>query len=131
MSSATQPFDQPRNFDRKLLITVAIHATLWAIWLLELFRFAPYYESIYRNLNMRLPQLSEFVLSLTHGFIPSALSLVLIFVALDSAVSYRLRRSIAEKLWSALMMIAPVTAILLTSVAICLPAVKIVEALAR
>ncbi len=131
MSSATQPLDQPRTFDRKFLIPVAIHAALWGIWLLELFQFSPYYESIYRKLNMKLPTLSEFVLSLAHGFIPSALLLVLVFVTLDSAISYRLRRSIAEKLWSGLMTVAPVTVILLTCVAICLPALKVVEALVK
>lgn len=131
MSSAIQPFDRPRTFDRKLLITLAIHAALWGIWLLELFRFAPYYENIYQNLGMRLPQLSAFVLSLTRGSIPSALLLAVIFVTLDIAVSYRLRRSASERLWARLMTIAPVAAILLTGVAICLPALKIVEALAR
>lgn len=131
MSSAIQPFDHPRNFDRKLLIPVAIHAALWSIWLWELFRFAPHYESIYRNIGMRLPDLSAFVLSLTHGAIPSALLLVLIFVALDGAVSYRLRQSRAAKLWSGLMTAAAVTAILFTSVAISLPALKIVEGLAK
>ncbi|HTU16771.1 MAG TPA: hypothetical protein VMG10_01810 [Gemmataceae bacterium] len=106
-----------------------MHATLWGLWLLGLFTYAPRYESMYHKVNLKLPTMSELVLSLTHGWIPAALLLVLIFVAVDSAVSYRLRGVLAKELWSGFMTVAPVVVILLTCVAVCLPSVKVVEAL--
>lgn len=131
MSNAEQSLDQPRPFDTRTLITVVLHTILWSLWLVGLFTFAPYYESMYRKINLKLPEISEQVLSLTHGWIPSALLLVLIFVAIDSAVSYRLRRAIAKQMWSAFMTVVPVVAILVTCVAIFLPAAKLLEALVR
>ena len=131
MSNSIESLDHPRSFSRMPLLIVAAHAFLWGIWLWGLFAIAPRYESMYRKLGLRLPELSEFVLSLTHGFIPAALFLVLIFVALDSAVYYRIRRAVAEKIWSGLMTFVPVTAILITCMAVCLPALKVVEGLSK
>jgi type II secretory pathway component PulF len=131
MSNSIESLSHPRSFSRKPLLIVAAHAFLWGIWLWGLLAFAPRYESMYRKMNLRLPIFSEFVLSLTHGFIPAGLLLVFLIVALDSAVYYRLRRSVTEKLWSGLMTFVPVTAILMTCAAVCLPALKIVEALSK
>lgn len=131
MSDATQSLDPRRSFDSKFLLRVALHTLLWGIWILGLFRFGPHYESMYRKINLRLPTMTEFVLSLTHGFIPAALLLVLIFVVIDGAVSYRLRRSLTQTLWSGLMTVAPVAAIVLTCVALCIPALKVLEGLVQ
>ncbi|HEY7326845.1 MAG TPA: hypothetical protein VH592_04355 [Gemmataceae bacterium] len=131
MSNSIESLDRTRYFSRKSLVIVAAHGFLWGIWLWGLFAFAPRYESMYRKLNLKLPTMTEFVLSLSHGFIPAALLLVFIFVALDSAVYSRLRRPITEKLWSGVMTLVPVTAILISCAAICLPSLKVVEGLVK
>jgi len=110
---------------------VVLHTILWSLWLVGLFTFAPYYESLYRKVNLKLPEMSEVILSLTHGFIPSALLLVLILVAIDGAVSYRLRRAIAKQVWSGFITVAAVVVMLLTCVAILLPSAKALEAFVR
>ncbi|HEY7427961.1 MAG TPA: hypothetical protein VH682_27255 [Gemmataceae bacterium] len=131
MNHSTQPIDHPRTFSMQPLLTVAAHAILWGLWMLLLFAFVPRCESIFRKVNLKLPTATELVLSLTHGFIPSALLLVLIFLAIDGAVYSRLRRSVAQKLWSGLMTVVPVVVIILTCVAICIPSLKVLEGLAK
>jgi type II secretory pathway component PulF len=131
MSSSIEFLDHPRSFSRSPVLIVTAHAFLWGIWLLGLFAFAPRYESMYRKFNLLLPKMSEFMFTLTHGPIPAALLLVPIFVALDSVVYYRMRRSVAEKMWSGLMTAVPVMAILMTCFAICAPALKLVEGMAK
>jgi type II secretory pathway component PulF len=130
MSNSTQSLDQPRYVSMKPLLVVAAHSVLWGVWLLVLFSFAPRYENMYRRINLRLPEMSEMVLSLAHGFIPSALLLVLFFVAIDGAVYYRLRQAIAQRVWSGLMTGTAIAVIFMTVVAICLPALKLVEGFA-
>jgi type II secretory pathway component PulF len=113
------------------MIVIAAHGALWGTWLLGLFWFVPRCERIFRNYNLKLPSLTELVMALTHGVVPLALLVVLVFVLVDGAVYSRLRRLGARVLWSGLMTVAPVFAIILTAVAICDPSMKLLEGLSR
>jgi hypothetical protein len=56
--------------------------------------------------------------SLTQGECPLALLLSVVFIILDWSVSSRLRGVGAMAVWSALMTLAPLTAIILTALAL-------------
>jgi type II secretory pathway component PulF len=113
------------------MIVIAAHAALWGAWLLGLFWFVPRCERIFRNYNLKVPSLTELVMALTHGVVPLALLVVLGFVIVDGAVYSRLRRLETRALWSGLMTVAPVFAIIVTAVTICETSMKLLEGLSR
>ncbi len=130
MSNLREPVDGGRTY-RTTVLLVAAHAALWVVWLLGLFFFVPRCERIFRDLGMKLPSMTELVISLTHGIVPFALLVVLTFLVIDGAVYSRLRKMGGRVLWSSLMTVLPVIAILLTAVAVWEPTIKVLEGITK
>jgi hypothetical protein len=105
---------------------VALHALLWAAWLVGILLWVPRVEQVLRNFNMK-SQSIVVMMALTHGMVPLGLLVVLFFIIADGTVAYRLRRSGVRALWSGLMTLAPVAAILVTVVAVSLPMLRLLE----
>ncbi len=110
---------------------IALHALLWAAWLVGLLLWVPRVERILRNYNMKAPSATELVMSSTHGIVPDGLLLMLAVLIADGIVYYRLRRSGAQALWSGLMTLTPVAVIIFSAFAISMPLVLMLEALSR
>jgi hypothetical protein len=108
-------------------LVVAMHALLWTAWLVGLLLWVPRVERVLRDFNIKPPLIVELAINLTHGIVPLGLLLVLLFVLVDGTVAYRLRRSGVRALWSGLMTIAPVAAIIVTALALILPMVQLLE----
>jgi type II secretory pathway component PulF len=109
------------------ILVVALHALFWTAWLAGLLLWVPRVERVFRDFNVKPPLMAELAITLTHGIVPLGLLLVLLFVLADGTVAYRLRRSGARALWSGLMTIAPVAAIIVTALALILPMVQLLE----
>ena len=129
--SAISPLSAESNRWLTTFHAVAIHTLLWIVWLLGLLLWVPRVERLFRNLNIKAPSMTELVLTLLHGAVPLGLLLALVFILLDGTVYYRLRRSDTRAVWSDLMTAVPIVAIIVTSVAIHLPMVQLLEALSR
>ncbi len=112
---------------RRLVLVVAARAVLWTAWLLGILLWVPRVEVILQRFGLRLPSSTAFVFSLTHGLIPVGLILVLVLIALDGSISYRLRQNPGRALWWAIMTIAPIAAIILTAIAVGRPMLLVLE----
>lgn len=112
-------------------LVVAAHAFLWFAWLLGLLLWVPRVERLLHKMNLKLPSATELVTVLTHGIVPLGVLLAIVFVLLDMAVYYRIRRPIARTLWSGLMTVMPVVAILFSAMALIQPMVLVLEAISR
>ncbi len=110
-----------------LALVVTARAVLWFAWLVGLLLGMPRVENIFQRLGLRIPSSTNFVLSLTHGLVPAGLLLILVLIALDGSVSYRLRQNGVRPLWSSLMTIAPIAAIILTAIAVGRPMLLVLE----
>jgi type II secretory pathway component PulF len=110
---------------------VATRAVLWLAWLSALLLWVPRVESVLRNYNVQMPSSAQLVVALTHGLVPFGLVVALGFIVLDGSVTYRLRRAGMRALWSGLMTLAPIAAIIFTAVALSLPMLMILEALGK
>lgn len=113
------------------VLAVVPHALLWAAWLLGLLLWVPRVERVLRNINIKLPSSTAFVVALTHGVVPLGVLLALVFIVLDSTVYYRLRRPSIRALWSRLMTVAPLAAIILTAVAVSYPMLLVLEGITK
>lgn len=122
LSMTTSSHQLPRIF-----LVLMARAILWVAWLLGLLMWVPRVENVFQRLNLRPGSSAQFVISLTHGLVPLGLLLVLAFIALDGAVSYRLHRVIARALWSGLMTIAPIAVMILTAIVISRPMLLALE----
>jgi type II secretory pathway component PulF len=114
-----------------LVLVVATRAILWLAWLLGLFLWVPRVESVFRLYNVQMPSAAQLVVALTHGLLPFGVVFVLGFILLDGSVMYRLRRAGTRAIWSSLMTLAPVAAVIFSAVALCLPMLMILEALSK
>lgn len=134
MSTVPQNLHPTRSY-RTTILLVAVHAALWSAWLLGLFWFMPRWEMIYQDFGLRMPWTTEMVIILTHGVVPAALVVALGFLIVDGAVYLSLRRSgsrwAVRMLWSGLMTVVPMIAILVTSLAVWLAMLKLQEALSK
>jgi type II secretory pathway component PulF len=110
---------------------VVARAVLWIAWLLGLFLWVPRVESVFRSFNVKLPSSSELVFTLTHGVIPIGFILALGFIVLDGSVMYRLRRAGTRTVWSSLLTLAPIAAIIFTAGALIIPMLYILEGLSK
>jgi type II secretory pathway component PulF len=110
-----------------LALVVAARSVLWVAWLSGVLLWAPRVENVLRRMNLRANSSAEFVFTLAHGLVPLGLLAVLVIIALDGTVSYRLRRMVTGTLWSALMTIAPVVAMILTALAVSRPMLLVLE----
>jgi hypothetical protein len=100
-----------------LFLVVAARAILWIAWFVGLVLWMPRIERVFMRFNVVLP-FRQFMRSLTHGEVPLALLLSVVFIILDWSVSSRLRGAGAMAIWSGLMTLAPLTAIILTALAL-------------
>jgi type II secretory pathway component PulF len=100
-------------------------------WFLGLLLWVPRVESVFQRLNVKLPSSAEFVVAMTHGEVPFALLLSVVFIILDWSVSSRLRRAGVRAMWSSLMTLAPIAAITLTALALSRPMLLVLEALTK
>lgn len=112
-------------------LVVAARAFLWIAWLLGLLLWVPRVERVFQNMNLKPPSTTELVMVLTHGTVPVGLLLVLVFVLLDGAVYYRLRRPVVRALWSGVMTVLPVIAMLFSAVAVSQPMDRVLEVLSQ
>jgi hypothetical protein len=116
----------PLNHLPRLVLVVAARAVLWIAWLSGVLLWAPRVENALRRMNLRANSSAEFVFSLTHH-LPLGLLAVLTVITLDGSGSYLLRRTVAQTLWSALMTIAPIAAIILTVIEVSRPMLRVLE----
>lgn len=130
MSTAPSLSSAPNRIPA-LVLVVATRAILWLAWLSALLLWVPRVERVIRLYNVKMPSSAELVVELTHGLVPFGLFVALGFIVLDASITYRLRRAGTRALWSGLMTLAPVAAIILTAVALSLPMIMILEALSK
>jgi hypothetical protein len=109
---------------------VALHALLWAAWLVGILLWVPRVDQVLRNFNEK-PRSIALVMALTHGMVPFGLLVVLFFIIVDGTVAYRLRRSGVRALWWGLMTLAPVAVIIVTAVAVSDPMLWLLELISK
>jgi type II secretory pathway component PulF len=136
MSSITPTTDVSKRLPTTILV-VAIHSLLWITWLLGLLMWAPRAERIFRNFNMRVPGITELVLSLSR-FVSIYLLFagigLCLFLGADGLIYYRLRssaRRFRSELWSLVMILLPALVIVGTAIGLLNPLIWMLEALSR
>jgi hypothetical protein len=110
---------------------VAARAFLWIAWFLGLVLCVPRIESVFRCFNCKLPSTAELLVAATHGEVPLALLLTMAFIILDWSVSSRLRRTGTMAIWSSLMTLAPLAAIILSALVLSRPMLRLLEIIAN
>jgi hypothetical protein len=123
-----------RTAARATALNVLLHAALWLAWAGCLSWSARYVEQSYRDFSPRLPPFTAFLLALAHGLRTwwyVALPLLLGWLALAAAVSYRLRLTEGgrprARLWSGVMLALPLLAIVCAFFSLWLPLLRVRE----
>ena len=129
--STVNPMSAPNYRLPTPFVVVTARAVIWIVWLLGILLWAPRVENVFQRLGVRLPTSASFVIALTHGLVPLGLLLVLVFIALDGTITYRLHQVRVRGLWSSFMTIAPLAAIFLTALALSEPMLRVLDALTR
>jgi hypothetical protein len=136
VSIVTQPPDNYRVF-RDTVALLTLHSFLWAVGVFDLCWWGPRAESVFREFNMKLPSLTQFVLTLSRwirDYAPYVGLFVFLVLVSDGLVYHRLRTSaprFLSRLWSASMFFLPFAVIMGTMIGIITPLFALAEGLSR
>jgi type II secretory pathway component PulF len=132
MSSNITNADIPSRFSA-MILAIALHSILWIAWLLGLCLLIPRFEKVFRDVNVRLPDVTVMVLSLeqwVNSFPLFAVIFLCLFLAIDGMIYFWLRsstRRFASELWSAFMFLLPAFVIAGTATGLLLPLLTLPE----
>lgn len=113
-------------------LTIALQSILWIMWLLALCLLMPRFEKVFRDLNVKMPEIAIMVLSLSrwvNNYLIAVMFLCL-FLAIDGMIYFSLRssaRRFASELWSAFMFLLPAFVIAGTATGLLLPLLTLPE----
>ncbi len=135
MSTNSPPSDV---FNRLLTtaVVVAIHAFLWSAWLLGVWVWMPRTEQIFREFNMRLPDLTVQVIYLSRWLctypVVAGMGLCL-FLGVDGLIYFSLRstRRFVSELWSIFVIVMAAAVIVVTLLALLNPLTALHEGLSK
>jgi type II secretory pathway component PulF len=136
MSIITQPPDASRHF-RATILMVTIHSFLWAGGLLGLFVWVPRAEKVLRDFNMKLPALTQLVMTVSQwvaNHVPFVGLFVFFLLAVDGLSYFQLRSSaprLISKLWSVSMFFLPIAIIARIVMGIRMPFIALPEGLSK
>jgi type II secretory pathway component PulF len=136
MSDISRPHD-PSRILRATILMVCLHGVLGMTWLFGLFFFVPRAEKTFRDFAMKLPALTELVLSMSRvvANYPLFVGLMaIVFLGVDGICYYQLRRSVSRlvsNLWSLVLFLVSGLVLVGTAIAILNPLIALQEALSR
>ena len=120
------------------ILLAASHGVAWVVALLYLLIFAPRQKQVFEDFKMKLPWLTELVIDLSdfvNEFLIVPLFLLVVFLAVDTAILFVLRRKRALVVltwpWFILMLLVPIATVVLCWLGMYLPMIDLFEGLSK